>query len=388
MWAGVAVAAVAAGYLLLRPDAMVVDVAQAVLSPMHVTVEEDGRTRVKDRFLVTAPITGNMLRLALDPGDPVEAGQALAFMGPATSPLLDARSRAAGQARLAAARAALEQANAAISRGEAARSAAEEEVARERVMLELGTGTPYRLRQAELRYQAREEELHSARFGAEVARHEVENARVSLRQLDSGGPTGEIVISAPVEGKVLRILNEGGGLVQAGTPILELGDPRTLEVVVDVLTSDAVRIEPGCHVALTRWGGTTSIRGAVHQVEPSAFTKVSALGVEEQRVNVIVDLIDRPTEGLPLGDGYQVDVAIIVWEGTVLNVPSGAVFPLDEGWAVYVVEDGKARLMPVTIGERNADRVEIMEGVSEDDTVIVYAGDSIRDGVRVRAAAR
>ena len=388
LWASAAVVLVALIWLVFLPDPVVVDVAEAVRSSMQVTIEEDGRTRVKDRFLISAPTTGNLSRLVLDPGDPVEVGQPMAFIGPAISPLLDARTRDAAQARVAAARAALEQANAAIARGEVALAMAEEELTRQQVLLELGTGTPFRLRQGELQYKAREEELHSAQFGADVARHEVESALSSLRRLDAGrGATDEVAVTSPVAGQILNVLNEGGGLVQAGTPLLEVGDPRSLEVVVDVLTSDAVRITPGCHVALTRWGGDREIEGAVHRVEPSAFTKISALGVEEQRVNVVIDLVDGEANHTALGDGYQVDVAIIIWQGDVLNVPSGAVFPVEDGWGAYVIEGGRARLRPVVAGERNADRVQIIDGLSAGETVVVYPSDEVTDGARIEARA-
>jgi len=371
--------------LAMRPDPVDVDVDTAEAGWLRVTIEEDGLTRIRDRYLVSADVAGNLSRITAEPGDSVLAGERVGFIAPGSAPLLDARSRDAAEARLAATRAAMEQATTAVRRAETALALAQEEVDRQRTMLEIGTGTDFRMRQAELQYQTREEELRSTEFGVEVARHEVESARSMLRQMDAGAESlGVVNVTTPVAGTVLQVFRRSGGFVSPGTPLIEVGDPNTLEVVVDVLTADAVRIEPGCHVAITRWGGPDEMHGVVHRVEPAAFTAVSALGVEEQRVNVVVDFGRADQRPLPLGDGYHVDVAIVVREIETIHVASGSVFPLGEGWAVFVAAEGRAQLREVAIGERAANRVEILRGLEAGETTIVYPSDEIGDGTRLR----
>jgi HlyD family secretion protein len=238
--------------------------------------------------------------------------------------------------------------------------------------------------QAELAERMRQEEVASAEFGRRVATAEL---RVALAALANVGAAvrEEFSVHAPVRGQVLRVLQESEGVVQPGTPLVEIGDPLALEVVVDVLTTDAVDIQPGAAVRIERWGGDSALGGHVHRVEPSAFTRLSALGVEEQRVNVIIHL-DAPGGGsAKLGDGYRVEASIVVWAGhDRLMVPGGAVFRQGDGWGTYVVRDGRTRLQPVELGRRNASEVEVLKGLRSGERVVLYPTDKVRDGARAQ----
>jgi HlyD family secretion protein len=232
----------------------------------------------------------------------------------------------------------------------------------------------------------RAEELTSAEFGLRVADSELRLARAALLRLETtrGGAPERFEVRAPVEGEVLRVLQESEGVVQPGAPLLEVGDSRALEIVVDVLTSDAVDIVPGAPVRITRWGGDSALRAHVHRVEPSAFTRISALGVEEQRVNVLIDLDEPRERWAALGDGFRVEASIEVWRAAdALQVPAGAVFRHDSGWAVFRVSGGRAALTPVTIGRRSGTAAQVLEGLEPEDTVVVYPGDNVVDGIRV-----
>jgi HlyD family secretion protein len=352
---------------------------------MEVTVDEDGRTRLKDRYVVSAPLTGALTRITLEPGDSVGEGEIVARVVPAAAPLLDPRSRAEAEARLDAARAAHRQAETEVVRARAARDFAAREADRQRALLRAGAVSRQSVEEAELAERMRDEELASAEFGRRVAAADVEVARAALLRLDRPRGAGEqLEVRSPIEGSVLRVLTESEGVIAAGTPLLELGDPNALEVVVDVLTADAVNIRSGAPVRVERWGGDSSLSGHVHRIEPSAFTKISALGVEEQRVNVVIDLDGDPAGWPSLGDGYRVEARITVWRRTeVLRVPTGAVFRRGDGWAVYAVRDGRAELRPVETGRRTGSVTQVLGGLDEGDQVVVYPSDNVADGVRV-----
>ncbi len=369
------------------PDPVVVEVAAVERGPLVVTVNEDGRTRVKDRYVVSSPITGNLARVELEAGDPIEEGQVLARLVPLPPPLLDARTRAQAKARVDAAAAALRQAQAAVKRARFERDFAKQEADRALAVVEQGGLARSEADRAVSTYRSSEESLSSAEFGARVAEHELQLARTALMQLSGKAEEVEhLEINSPVAGQVLEVFQESEGVVQSGAPILELGDPAALEIVVDVLSQDAVRIPPGAPVTIERWGGKVPLHGHVRVVEPSAFTKLSALGVEEQRVNVIVDLDDDRELWSSLGDGYRVEARISVWEEEeVLKVPASAVFRSEEAWATFAVEDDEAVLRSVQIGESNGLETQVLSGLEEGDQVVAYPSDSVRDGVSVRA---
>jgi HlyD family secretion protein len=370
------------------PVPVAVEVGTVSRGPLRVAVLEDGRTRVTDRFVVSAPLTGTLGRIELQPGDTVRRGDLVAQIIPPASPLLDPRARAEAEARVAAAGAARRQAQAASDRARAAADQASREAARERTMLRAGATAARIAEEAELAERMRREELASAEFGVKIAEAELALARAAVRRLQPGTPAGQqLAVPAPVDGQVLRVLQESEGVVQAGAPLLEIGDPTALEAVIDVLTTDAVRIKPGDPVRVEQWGGDSALSGHVHRVEPSAFTRVSALGVEEQRVNVIVHLEGAAGQSHTLGDGFRVEASIAVWEEPdVLQVPSGAVFRRGEGWGVYVVEAGRARLRPVEIGHRTDTSAQVRRGLEAGEAVVLYPGDTIRDGQRVEPA--
>jgi HlyD family secretion protein len=369
------------------PNPVEVEVATVARGPLVVTVNEDGRTRVKDRYLVSAPITGNLARLDLEAGDPIEEGQVLARLVPLPPPLLDSRTRAEAKARVDAAIAARKQAQAAINRARFQRDFAKQESERALAVVKQGGLARSDADRAVSTYHGSQEDLRSAEFGGRVAEHQLTLAQTALMQLTGKGGEGEqLDIISPVAGQVLKVFQESEGVAPGGTAIVEVGDPAALEVVVDVLSQDATRIPAGAKTTIERWGGKSSLLGHVRVVEPSAFTKLSALGVEEQRVNVIIDMDDDRELWSSLGDGYRVEARISVWEGEdVLKVPASAVFRSEEAWAAFVVEDGTAVVRTVELGETNGLETEVLSGLDEGDAVIAYPSDSVRDGVSVKA---
>lgn len=369
------------------PNPVEVEVATVVRGPLVVTVNEDGRTRVKDRYVVSAPITGNLARLDLEAGDAIEEGQVLARLVPLPPPLLDSRTRAEAKARVDAAIAARRQAQAAVNRARVQRDFAKQESERAMAVVQQGGLARSDADRAVSTYGSSKEELRSAEFGERVSEHQLTLAQTALMQLSGQGEEDEqLDIISPVAGQVLKVFQESEGVAQSGTAILEVGDPAALEVVVDVLSQDATRIPGGAAALIERWGGKNPLRGHVRVVEPSAFTKLSALGVEEQRVNVIIDMDDDRELWSSLGDGYRVEARISVWESkAVLKVPSSAVFRSAEAWATFVIEGGTAVLRTVELGETNGLETEVLSGVEEGDSVIAYPSDSVRDGVAVKS---
>jgi HlyD family secretion protein len=282
--------------------------------------------------------------------------------------------------------AARRQAAAAVSRVETAAQFAEREAGRQRELTGQGASSARVVERAELEERSLREELSSARFGARVADYDYEMATAALGRLSGKRPAADqIEVTSPVAGRVLRVLQQSEGVVQPGSPLLELGDASALEVVVDVLTSDAVRIKPSARVVIERWGGEKPLRAHVRSVEPSAFTRISALGVEEQRVNVIIDLDDPPSTWAALGDGYRVEARIVTAEApNALRVPASAVFRHGEQWALYVVRDDRAQLVSIEIGARNDEHFEVTRGLSAGQSVVLHPGDRVADGVRVQ----
>ena len=384
LWTALAIALVGTIGYGLRPSPVSVEVAEATRGTFRVSVSEDGRTRVKDRYVISAPLTGSVARPTLRAGDAVRQGDVLVRMVPTASPMLDPRARAEAEARVEAARAAVRQAATAVERARAALHFARKDADRQRTLLAEGATAPQTAEQAELSERTRTEELASAEFGRQVAESELRLARAALTRIGSGS-VELLAIHAPARGRVLRVLQESEAVVQPGTPLMEIGDPEALEIVVDVLTTDAVGLRPGAPVRIERWGGGEALAGHVHGVEPSAFTRLSALGVEEQRVNVLIDLDAPPSARAALGDGYRVEVSITVSEQPDrLLVPLGGVHRQDEGWAAFVVERGRAVHREVKVGERNGSEAEVLTGLSVGDRVVLYPTDAVEDGVRVR----
>jgi HlyD family secretion protein len=385
LWTLVLLAAAGGLVFAWMPQPIPVDAAAVERGRLEVTVDEDGRTRVKNRYVVSAPLTGNLARIALDPGDLVEEGAVLARLLPLDAPMLDGRSRRSTEAQVAAAGAAQRQAAAQIERARAALEFARRDAEQQRALRAQGAVTDREVERAELEERTAQADVTSAEFGARVAAYELETARAALGRMQPGAKSSgeEEVVTSPVRGRVLQVITRNEGVVQAGSPLVELGDPAALEVAVDILTSDAVEVKPSCSVTLEAWGGPP-LSGRVRLVEPSAFTRVSSLGVEEQRVNAVIDLTEPYAKWSRLGDGYRVEARIVTWAGDgVLSVPVSAAFRSGDGWAVYAVEEGRARLRPVEIGHRTDTRVEIVSGLSEGARVIPHPSDRVKDGVEV-----
>lgn len=368
------------------PKPIEVEIAIVTRGPLQVTVNGDGRTRVQDRYVISAPLYGNLARIELEPGDDVHDGTILARISPLEPPLLDARSRAELAARVNAAEASRRQAEASAERAAETAAWSERELARMRNLAAQGALAPQALDNATVEAQHSTKQLDSARFGVRVARHELEMARAALglRQQPAGEQTFEL--TAPVGGRVLRILRESEGVVNPGEALLEIGDSRALEIVVDVLTVDAVGIEIGDPVFIERWGGGDELHGSVRNVEPSAFTKLSALGVEEQRVNVIVTITEKADAWQGLGDGYRVETRIVVWQSSdALKVPAGALHRRGDAWAVFVVDGEVVHERTVELGHRAGLEVEVLSGMVPGQRLVLHPSDRVHDGVHVAA---
>lgn len=382
--AGLLVLAVLALGLLLRPSPARVEVAEVTRGAFLRTVEEDGRTRVRERYTVTAPLTGMLERPRVKAGDAVEPGALLATVRPQEPALLDVRTRAGLEARVGAAEAALEKARAALSRAEAGYRFAQSEMERTRVLEQQGA-VPAREREStELKLREALRELEASRAGAHQAEHALEQTRALLDAGVGGSGDGGWELRSPTRGVVLRVLKDSAGFVASGEPLFELGDPGALEVVADLLTPEAVHVRPGQEVELRDWGGRTALRGRVRRVEPSAVTKVSALGVEEQRVDVLIDFTSPPEAWRPLGDGYRLEARILVQRlPDVVKVPEGALFRQQDAWAVFVVDGRRARLRTVRVGDGNGLEAVVEDGLRPGERVILHPGDAVRDGARV-----
>lgn len=365
-----------------RPEP--VDLAAVERGELRITLDEEGETRVRERFVVSAPLAGRVLRIELEPGDPVVANETvLATFQPTTPALLDARSRAEAEAGVRAARASLERARADEQRTRAESEFARAELERFRRLAAERIVSQEELEGAELEARRQAEALAAAEFAVQNARHQLEAARARLVEglASSGNP---IALRSPVDGTVLRRMRESEAVVPVGEPLLEVGQAADLEIVSDYLSADAVKIRPGQRALIEEWGGDRPLEGRVRRVEPSGFLKISALGVEEQRVNVIVDLVDPPEARPGLADNFRVELKVVLWEGDdVLRVPSGSLFRDGEQWTVFAVEKGRARLRQVEIGRQGGLAAEVIGGLSEGELVILHPGDSVVDGLRV-----
>lgn len=372
----------------LWPRAVPVEIGVVTRGPLVVTVDEEGMTRVKNRYVVTAPVAGQLRRIDWKAGAVVEAGKTvLAVLETGGADFLDARSLAASEARVQAATAAREAAVAQQARAAAAAKLFGADFARATELLGKKVLSRQEFDAAQMRTDTAAQDARAAEFALQVAEFELQQARALLTRGAGGSTAGvePLVITSPVSGKILRVYQESARLVPAGFPLLEVGDPTDLEVRIEVLSRDGVAIKPGAPVILVQWGGAEPLRARVRLVEPSAFTKISALGVEEQRVYVVADFID-PIERRPtLGDSYRIEARVVVWENaSVLRAQSGGLFQRTGGWHAYVDDAGRARLRDVKVGRNNGMEAEVLEGLREGDRVIVYPGDKVADGARVR----
>ena len=366
--------------LAMRPKPLEVEVATAQRAPLLVTVNEDGVTRVTDRFVVSAPLSGNVARIELHAGDSVKQGDVVARILPLRAPLLDARSRSELEARVNASIAALSQSKAQIDRARVARDYAVDESENARKLEKTGTLSRQALDRALVDERSRNAELASAEFGARVAANELTMARAALGRMSASDAGDQFEVTSPVSGRVLRVVQVSEGVVQAGTNLLEVGDPSALEIAVDVLTSDAVHVVPGARVTIEEWGGDP-LSATVRMIEPSAFTRLSALGVEEQRVNAVMDVVSPYESWKALGDGYRVAARIEIYRNEgALTIPWSALFRRGQSWAVFSVAGGVAQLRQLRIGRRNELNAEVLEGLDVGARVILHPSDKITDG--------
>lgn len=392
---GISVLAIAGIFMGMRPQPVAVEAVAIAAGPLRVTVEEEGKTRLRSRYIITAPVAGYMPRLTFKAGDAIPAGATVTVLEPPRPAVLDARTREQGNARVAAAEASLAVVESRVAtqtenirvlraeleywRGQQVR----EEALRKSGDLPASRveRTATDLRRAEASLAAAERQLATTKVEVEAARAEVTSARAAVRQI-SGASTGERVpVIAPSGGRVIRLVRESEGVVAPAEALLEIGDARAIEIVVEVLSADAVKIAPGTKVLLDRWGGPTTLEARVRVVEPGGFTKVSALGVEEQRVRVVADLVSPEAQWASLGDGYRVEAAFVLWESPkVLQTPANALFRFNNGWAVFAVEEGIARRREVQIGHRSGVSAEIVSGLKEGDLVITHPDETVVDG--------
>jgi HlyD family secretion protein len=364
-----------------RPAVVEVDTAVAQRMALRQTVDQDGKTRVRDRFVIAAPVAGHLRRLTLREGDLIEPGQVVAWIEPLP---LDETTRRQADARVASAEALASEAASRVWQTRGAAAQAHRTLERREALLAAGAVSPESREQAVLEARSADEELAAADARARAAKSDVDAARAAL--LAAGNHAVAVAVRSPARGRVLRIPEISARVTSAGTPILELGDAQALEIVADVLSADAVRLCPGQDVDVVEWGGDRPLLGHVRSIEPAAFTRVSALGVDEQRVNVVVDFAEPMSM---LGDGFRVEVRIVLWEGrNVLAVPASATFQRGDGaWSVFVVEGGRARRRDVIIGHRTSGGVEILNGIAPGAEVVLFPSDQVRDGARVRQRA-
>jgi HlyD family secretion protein len=375
-------------FLAFRPRPILVETEQVTRGRFEAVVEEDGRTRVRNRYVVSAPVAGRVLRLSARPGDTVRRDDPVALILAAPSALLSPRARREAEERVGAAEAMLQQAGVLVERAAAHQVQAEADAARVRALHARGAAPLQQLERAELAERTAARDMLAAERRRHAVEHELDQARALLvaTEAPENGPERHEV-RAPTAGRVLRVMQESEAVVASGAPLLELADPADLEVVADVLTTEAVGMAPGAPVAIERWGGPAPLQGRVRRVEPGAFTRVSALGVEEQRVWVVIDLVGPRETWAALGDGFRVDARITVEaiEDAVL-VPVSALFRRGGGWAVFVVQDGAARERRVEVARRAARSAMVAEGVAPGETVILFPPSALRDGARVSRA--
>ena len=389
---GVLILILAAGLVYaFRPQPVPVDFAQVERGPLIVTVSEEGETRVRDVFVLSAPIAGRVRRIEAEVGDPVTAGQTVvAEIEPIDPAFLDVRSEAQAQAAVRTAEAARDLARAELDRAQADLVFAEAEVEHARRLIREATISQRRLDEDERAYRAAKANLATAQAALDMRGAELERARAELlsplaaRGMKPSCPC--VPVTAPVDGRVLQVIRESEGVVSAGQSLIEIGDPEDLEIVADLLSTEAVKVEPGQRVMIEEWGGGAVLNGRVERIEPYGFTKVSALGIEEQRVNVIVDFTDPPAQWRRLGHGYQLEVRIVLWESDdVLRVPLSALFRDGEDWAVFVEREGRAEKRRVAPGRQNGLESQILEGLEAGERIVLYPSDRVVEDVRLTA---
>jgi len=387
IWAVVLIALMIAATMAFIPKPVAVEAAIASKGDLRITVQEDGKTRIREKYIVSAPVAGRLSRIELKAGDEVcDEGSLIAVILPAEPTMLDARSKAQAQARV-------EQAESAVKRAEAGAQQVRVNYELSKTKFERAqrlkdsnaiSRDEFDIAQAE--YLSATQATRTTKFDQEIAKYEWDMAKATLLQFTAEGESNSkpFEIFAPVCGKVLRVFQESATALNVGTPLIEMGDPQNLEIEIDVLSTDAVRIKPGSQLAIEHWGGDSPLRGTVRVIEPAAFTKVSSLGVEEQRVNIIADFSESPERLASLGDGYRVEARITVDQlNNVLLIPNSALFRHQREWHVFRIVDNRALMQPVKIGLQNESQTQILEGLNPKDEVILYPSDAISSNTKV-----
>lgn len=390
-WFAAALALAALLVFAFRPRPVLVDLGEISRGPLTVAVRDEARTRVHDIYVVSAPVSGRLLRIGNRAGERVAAGAVIAVMQPGPPTFIDERSRREIEASVRSAEAALDLARAELERAEAQLAHARIEAERIETLFAANVASQSALDRALLDLRTANAAVGNARAGISVRQANLEAVRVGLIEPAAASPDGRTVtLRAPVAGRVLRVLQESEGVLPQGAPVMEIGDPGQLELVAELLSSDAARIVVGAPAVIDAWGDGPPVRGRVRLVEPYGFLKVSALGVEEQRVRVIIDPVDPPAAWGAVGHGYRVEAAVTVWQAeAVVRVPVAALFRDNGQWAVFRVEGGTARLRRVEIGQNNGELAEVRSGLRPGDRVVLHPGQSIADGgsVRVRPSS-
>jgi HlyD family secretion protein len=359
------------------PKPVLVEIAVASEGPLRVLLEQEGEVRAHDRYVISAPVSGRVQRIERHAGDEVRQGEVLAVLLPLPLSALEHEQQAA---RLAAAEAAVREAEQHLQQAEAQADQAERERLRTQDLVSKKFLSPQAEEQSRLALLTTRAQVEATEARIKVLQYESQALRTALQLQQRPGAAG-LSLRAPVNGKILRVESDSERVVMAGSPLLTLGNAQRMEIIADVLSQDALRLRAGTVVEIRQWGGTGVLSGRVRTVEPYAVTKISALGIEEKRVNVIADLEQLPTE---LGDGYRVEVAFVVWESAqVLKIPANALFRRGMQWAVFVRQQGRARERLVQVGERNANEAQILQGLHAGDEVLMYPGNQIKDGTGV-----
>ena len=387
IWTFVLIALVIVGAMALAPKSVEVETAIVTQGDLLITVKEDGVTRIREKYIVSTPVAGRLSRIELKPGDEVCAeGSLIAVIVPAAPSMLDARSEAQAKARVDQAIALQKRAAASAEQIEVNYRLSKSKYDRIKKLANSNAVSRDEYDAAKAEFQSNSQAIRTSEFDEEIAKYELDMAQAALLQFDKDTADVEpFEVFAPVCGKVLRVFQESSAVVMVGTPLIEMGDPHNLEIEIDVLSTDAVRIKPGAQLTIEHWGGEAPLRGTVRVIEPAAFTKVSSLGVEEQRVNIIADFSEPPERLATLGDGYRVESQITIQElAGALLIPNCSLFRHGQEWHVFTIVNDRARLCPVEIGKQNETHTEIINGLNLADEVVLYPSDTIVDEVTVK----
>lgn len=374
----------------LWPKPVVIETGVVARGPLTVRVSEEGKTRVRNRYVVAAPVAGKMRRVSLKPGDEVKAGETvITVIEPVVSPLLDPRARTQAEAVVSMREASHKQAGESLEAAKAASKMAEADYERVRSVTRAGSVSESDRDRIEMEFSMKSADVRAAGFALQVIDYELAQARAALERPESSIAGNLLEVKSPVSGKILKVMQESEMVVAPGTQILEVGDPADIEIEAEILSRDAVMIRPGDSVKIEQWGGEKALTGRVRRIEPAAFTKISALGVEEQRVIVLSDLVDIPESAKALGDRYRVEVRVAIWHADdVLVVPAGALFREGNQWKTFVFRDDTAVLTPVEAGHTDGRSTEILSGVSAGDEVLIHPPDTVKDGIAVTKRER